>query len=179
MLIALLSTHSNLKVKIYGDNSLNKRDMNRIIKPLSKIGCNFFPKGKKNLPLTIEGTTMPLAQKHFETIGSAQVKSAILLASLNTPGTTSIEEKKISRNHTENLLSKIKADIKVKKIKKGKLITIKGQKNLSNFNLKIPGDPSSAAPFIILTLLIPIYFIYFITHNTHRFDSRKQHARWG
>ena len=60
----------------------------------------------------IEGTSMPLAQKHTETLGSAQVKSAILLAALNTPGITTIEEKKISRNHTENLLTAINANIK-------------------------------------------------------------------
>jgi len=153
MIFALLGTQSNLKVKISGDNSLNKRDMKRIIDPLTKIGCNFYPKNKTTLPLTIEGTNMPLAQKHFEKIGSAQVKSAILLAALNTPGTTWIEVEKISRDHTENLLNKIKADINIKKKKKGHLISLKGQKNLFGFNLKIPGDPSSAAPFIILTLL--------------------------
>ena len=103
MLIALVSTHVNLKVKISGDKSLNKRDMKRIIEPLSKIGCNFYPKGKTTLPLIIEGTEMPLAQKHYETIGSAQVKSAILLAALNTQGITQVEEMKISRNHKENL----------------------------------------------------------------------------
>ena len=108
MIISLLGTQPNMKVKIGGDSSLNKRDMKRIIEPLSKIGCNFYPKNKATLPLTIEGTSMPLAQKHLEKIGSAQVKSAILLAALNTPGITQIEVEKISRDHTENLLSKIK-----------------------------------------------------------------------
>ena len=153
MLIALIATHPNLKVKVSGDHSLNRRDMKRIIEPLSKIGCNFYPRGKTTLPLTIEGTSMPLAQKHFETLGSAQVKSAILLAAINTHGITTVEEKKISRNHTENLLAAIKASIKIKKLKRSNLISLKGQENLSCFNLEIPGDPSSAAPFIILTLL--------------------------
>ena len=94
MLIALLATNSNLKVKISGDSSLNKRDMSRVIEPLSKIGCSFYPKGKKTLPLIIEGTSYPLALNHVENIGSAQVKSAILLAALDTPGITTIEEKK-------------------------------------------------------------------------------------
>ncbi len=153
MLIGLIATHPNLKIKISGDRSLNKRDMKRIIEPLSKIGCTFYPNGKTTLPLIIEGTSMPLAQKHFETKGSAQVKSAILLAALNTPGITTVEELKISRNHTENMLTNIKANIKIKKLKKGNLISLKGQNNLSGFNLEIPGDPSSAAPFIMLTLL--------------------------
>ena len=155
MLIALLSTHKNLKVKIKGDSSLNKRDMKRVIEPLSKIGCNFYPKNKTTLPLMVVGTSMPLAQKHFETIGSAQVKSSILLAALNTPGITTLIEEKKSRNHTENLLSAISADIKVKNSKNKNLIELKGKKNLYSFNLVIPGDQSSAAPFIFLTLFVP------------------------
>ena len=153
MLIAILGTQPDLKVKIIGDKSLNKRDMKRIIDPLSKIGCNFYPKNKTTLPITIEGTNMPLAQKHFEKIGSAQVKSAILLAALNTPGITEVEVNKMSRDHTENLLATINADIQMKKMNKGVLISLKGQKNLFGFNVKIPGDPSSAAPFVILALL--------------------------
>ena len=153
MIFPLLGTQANFKVRVAGDKSLNTRDMKRVIDPLSKIGCSFYPKSKTTLPLTIEGTSMPLAQKHNETIGSAQVKSAILLASLNTPGVTQIIINKKSRDHTENLLKEIKADIKIKKIKKKYLISLKGQKNLYSFNLNIPGDPSSAAPFIILTLL--------------------------
>ena len=155
MLIGLIATHPNLRVKIYGDKSLNKRDMTRIMLPLTKIGCEFYPKNKKTLPIKIESTNLPLAQKHIETIGSAQVKSSILLAALNTPGITTIEEKKNSRNHTENLLSAIKADIKIKKTGKTNFITLKGQKNLFSFKLKIPGDQSSAAPFIFLTLFTP------------------------
>ena len=155
MLIALIATHSNLKVKIYGDKSLNKRDMKRIIEPLSKIGCSFYPVSKKTLPLWVKGTSMPLAQMHHENLGSAQVKSAILLAALNTPGITEVEEERLSRDHTENILKNIKANIKIKRLKKSNLISIEGQKNLSNFNLDVPGDPSSAAPFVALTLLTP------------------------
>ena len=143
------------KFFLYGDNSVNKRDMQRIIKPLEKMGALFYPKEKKTLPFTIEGTTMPLAQNHLENLGSAQVKSSILLAALNTPGTTSIFERKISRNHTENFLKKISADIKVKKLKKGNLISLKGQKNLYGFNYTVSSDPSSAAFLIALTLLTP------------------------
>ena len=153
MLIGILATQPSIKVKIFGDSSLNKRDMKRVIEPLSRIGCNFYPKNKTTLPIILESTNIPLAQKHIETLGSAQVKSAILFAALNIPGVTKIEEKKISRNHTENLLFKIKADIKVKKFKTGNLIFLNGKKNLFGFNYNIPGDPSSAAPFVILTLL--------------------------
>ena len=98
---------------------------------------------------------MPLAQKHLEKIGSAQVKSSILLAALATAGITTIKEEIISRNHTENFLKMINADIKIKKLKKGNLITLAGQKNLYSFNYIIPSDPSSAAFFIVLALIIP------------------------
>ena len=153
LLSGLLAT-SNLKVNLTGDSSLKKRPMKRIIDPLSKIGANFFPKKKTTLPLSFEGTNMPLAQNFEEKIGSAQIKSSILLASLNTPGITSVMAAP-SRDHTENLLKYINAEIKIKKIKKKDLITLKGMRNLFNFNLEVFGDQSSCAPFIILTLLTP------------------------
>ena len=154
LLAGLLSTHTN-KFYMYGDQSMNRRDMSRIIEPLEKIGCFFYPKNKLTLPLTMQGTSMPLAQKHIEKRGSAQVKSAILLSALSTPGTTTIEEKNISRDHTEIFLKKISAKIKVKKLKKGNLISLTGQKNLPSFNYKVGSDPSSAAFLIALTLLTP------------------------
>ena len=115
----------------------------------------FLSKKKKTLPLTIEGTSIPLAQKHIEKKGSAQIKSSILLSALSTPGVTTIEEKKISRNHTEIFLNKISADIKIKKSKKGNLISLTGQKNLYAFNYTVGSDPSSAAFLIALALLTP------------------------
>ena len=154
LLSGLLATHPG-KFLLYGDSSMNRRDMSRITHHLEKIGCFFYPKNKSTLPLKIQGTSMPLAQTHIEHLGSGQVKSCLLLAGLNTPGTTTIIEKKISRNHTEIFLKKINADIKVKKLKKGNLILLNGQKNLSNFNYNISSDPSSSAFFIALTLLTP------------------------
>ena len=153
ILMGLLTTNSFFKIKIIGDKSLSKRDMGRVIKPLSKIGCIFEPKNKKTLPLIIQGTNFPLAQQHKEYLGSAQVKSSILMAALDTPGITTIKEKKLSRNHTENLLNTIGADIKIKKFKTHHLISLRGQKDLDSFVLEIPGDPSSSAFFVALTLL--------------------------
>ena len=153
LLSGLLSTYPS-KFYLYGDESMNKRDI-RIIEPLEKVGCFFYPKNKSTLPLIIEGTSMPLAQKHIENRGSAQIKSSILLSALSTPGVTTIEEKKVSRNHTEIFLKKIKADITVKKLKNGNLISLRGQKNLHSFDYTISSDPSSAAFLIALTLLTP------------------------
>ena len=154
LLSGLLSTQTG-RFYLYGDQSMNRRDMSRIIEPLEKIGCFFYPPQKKTLPLTIEGTSIPLAQKHIERKGSAQIKSSILLSALSTPGVTTIEEKKISRNHTEIFLNKISADIKIKKSKKGNLISLTGQKNLYAFNYTVGSDPSSAAFLIALALLTP------------------------
>ena len=154
LLSGLLATSPG-KFYLYGDSSMNKRDMSRISKHLEKIGCFFYPKNKSTLPLIIEGTTMPLAQTHLENLGSAQVKSSILLAGLNTPGITSVIEKKASRNHTEIFLKKIGANIKIKKTKKRNLITLEGQKNLFGFKYNISSDPSSSAFFIALALLTP------------------------
>ena len=154
LLSGLLSTHPG-KFYLHGDQSMNKRDFIRVTEPLEKIGAFFYPKRKKTLPLTIEGTNMPLAQKHIENKGSAQIKGLILLSALSTPGVTTIEEKKISRNHTELFLKKINANIKVKKLKKGNLISLEGQKNLNSFDYTVSSDPSSAAFLIALTLLTP------------------------
>ena len=74
LLMGLLATHLG-KFYLYGDSSLNKRDMSRVIEPLENVGCFFYPKGKLTLPLTIEGTSMPLAKQHIENRGSAQVKT--------------------------------------------------------------------------------------------------------
>ena len=154
LLSGLLSTYPN-KFYLYGDQSMNKRDMIRVIKPLEKIGCFFYPPKKTTLPLILEGTSMPLAQHHVESKGSAQIKSLILLSALSTFGTTTIEEEKISRNHTELFLKKINANIKIKKLKKGNLISLKGRENLNSFNYTLSSDPSSVAFIAALVLLIP------------------------
>ena len=152
LLMGLLTTYPH-KIKIIGDKSLSKRPMGRIITPLEKFGCNFKPKNKKTLPLFITGSEIPMAINHEEKIGSAQVKSSIIFASLGTPGISKIKELKRSRDHTENILKFIGAGIKIKKFKNYNLISIEGQKNFKAFDLSIPGDISSAAFFIVLTLL--------------------------
>jgi len=169
LLFGLLSTHPG-KFYLYGDQSMNKRDLTRVTQPLEKVGAFFYPRNKKTLPLTIEGTNMPLAQKHIENIGSAQVKGLILMSALSTAGITTIEEKKISRNHTELFLKKINADIKIRKLKKGNLISLRGQKNLYGFDYTVGSDPSSAAFLIALTLLTPGSKL--VIHNVLCNDTR-------
>ncbi len=151
-LIIGLLIHSNKEIKILGDKSLSKRDFSRIIKPLKKFGAKFKSNSGK-LPILISGTKNPKPIHYYENIGSAQCKSAIMLAALNTEGQTIIKAKK-SRDHSELLFKYLKLPIKIIKKKKFDLIKINGKKKIRSFNYKIPSDISSSAFFIVLTTLI-------------------------
>ena len=151
LLIGILSTTPDIEVNLIGDSSLNKRNMEKLIKLMSYFGAEFLPKNRFNFPLKLISTEMPLGIE-YEAGVSAQLKSAVILAGLNSFGITKIIEKKRSRDHTENILIKNKRSIKIKK-GKNKLIEVFGKKQLKPFTLSIPGDPSSAAFFTALTLL--------------------------
>ncbi len=151
LLIGILSTTPNIELKIRGDHSLNKRNMKKLIELMSEFGAEFLPKNKFNFPLKLISTEMPICIKYKAGI-SAQLKSAVILAGLNSYGTTEIIEEKGSRNHTENILIENPQAIKINK-KKKKIINIFGKKYLNPINLNVPGDPSSAAFFTALTLL--------------------------
>ena len=150
-LIMGLLTHSKKTIKLKGDKSLSKRDFFRIIKPLKKFGAEFKSNFGK-LPITIKGTKNPNPIFYNETRGSAQVKSSLMLAALNTKGETIIKSKK-SRNHSELLFKHLKLPIKVFEKKNYDLIKIKGKKKIPALNYKIPSDISSSAFFIVLTIL--------------------------
>ena len=151
LLIGVLSTTPNIEVKILGDHSLNKRNMKKLIILMSKFGATFLPKKKYTFPLKMISSNLPVGINYKAGV-SAQLKSAVILAGLNSYGNTTIEENVKSRDHTENLLKKNNKAIKIKKGKK-KIIKIFGKKNLDNFNINVSGDPSSAAFFTALTLL--------------------------
>tara|TARA_B100000579_G_scaffold434086_1_gene454203 strand:- start:325 stop:1674 length:1350 start_codon:yes stop_codon:yes gene_type:complete len=151
LLTGILSTTPEIEVKIQGDNSLNKRSMKSLVLLMSEFGAEFFPKNKFNFPLKLISTEMPIGIRYKAGI-SAQLKSAVMFAALNSYGTTEISEEEKSRDHSENLLIKNKNAIKVKRGKK-KIIKIFGKKYLNPINIDISGDPSSAAFFVALTLL--------------------------
>jgi 3-phosphoshikimate 1-carboxyvinyltransferase len=151
-LILALVIKSPNKIKLIGDNSLSKRDFSRVIKPLKKIGMNFYPKNKKTLPIYVKGSNFVRPIKYYEKRGSAQCKSSVMLAALNIPGKTVIKAKK-SRNHTELLFKYLKIPIKVKNRIENDLIEIKGFRNYKSFNYTVPSDISSTSFFIVLTLL--------------------------
>ena len=151
LLIGILSTTPKIEVKIKGDRSLNKRNMKKLIELMSKYGAFFFPKNKTTLPLKLVSSEMPIGIKYLAG-NSAQLKSAVIFAGLNSYGITQIEEKKKSRDHTENMLAHNSQAIKINN-KKNKIIKVFGRKHLNPIDVDIPGDPSSAAFFSALTLL--------------------------
>ena len=150
-LIMGLLTHSKNTISLKGDKSLSKRDFLRIIKPLRKFGADFKSNFGK-LPIKIKGTNNPIPIVYNETKGSAQVKSSVMLAALNTDGETIIKAKK-SRNHSELLFKHLKLPIKIERKKNYDLIKIRGKKRIPSLNYKIPSDISSCAFFIVLTIL--------------------------
>ncbi len=151
-LILGLLVHYNNKIKMIGDRSLSKRDFSRVTIPLKKFGASFTHKSKSKLPIVITGLKNAKPIKYYEKKGSAQCKSSVMLAALNTKGETFIKAKK-SRDHTEILFKYLKIPIKIKKRKNFDLIKINGGHQFSGFNYNIPSDISSSAFFIVLTLL--------------------------
>ena len=151
LLVGILSSTPNIEIKIKGDNSLNKRNMKKLIDLMSKFGASFYPKNKFNFPLKLISSTFPVGI-NYEAGVSAQLKSAVIFAGLNSYGVTKIKEKIKSRDHTENLLIQNNKSIKVKK-GKNKIINIIGKNNLKPININVAGDPSTAAFFTTLTLL--------------------------
>lgn len=150
-LILGLLVHSKNKIKLIGDKSLATRDFLRVVKPLEKFGASFKSNSGK-LPIEIKGVNNPRPIRYNENKGSAQCKSAVMLAALNTKGQTIIKAKK-SRNHSELLFKYLKLPIKVINKNNFDLIKIKGGSKINPFNYKIPSDISSGAFFIALTAL--------------------------
>ena len=113
--MGILATTPSIEVKLKGDHSLNKRNMKKVINLMSEFGANFLSINKFKFPLKLISTDMPIGINYHSEV-SAQLKSAVILAGLNSYGSTKIIEKFKSRDHTENLLSKnLQA---IKKIKK-------------------------------------------------------------
>ena len=151
LMIGMLASR-NVIAKFKGDKSLTKRPMLRILKPLKKLGA-YIEHKNGFLPLEVRKSEFLLPSTINETIGSAQVKSAVILAALNIIGTTTVNEKIPSRNHSEILLNYLGANLKIMSVKTGKKIQINGPIILQPKNIVIPGDFSSASFLIVACLL--------------------------
>jgi len=142
-----------------GDNSLRKRPMKRVFEPAEQIGARILSRQNNFLPAAIIGAKNPLPINYKMKMASAQVKSAIILSALNTPGTTTIIEPEKCRDHTEIMMRYLGLNIKIEDIKidgkTGSKISLNGGQEFNAKDFSIPGDISSAAFLIVAALIIP------------------------
>lgn len=155
LLIGLLASHP-LTATFIGDASLSRRPMGRVIEPLSRMGADFTGPAGGTLPLTIRGIAPAVPIAYRLPVASAQVKSAVLLAGLNTPGITTVIEPVPTRDHSERMLLGFGAELTVEIDKDGaRVIRLTGEAELRPQSIVVPGDPSSAAFFVVAALLVP------------------------
>jgi len=154
LLMGLVASHA-LTVTFTGDASLSKRPMNRVIEPLSRMGAEFtaYPGGR--LPLTVRGLVPAVPITYRLPVASAQVKSAVLLAGLNAPGITRVEEPVPTRDHTERMLAGFGADVTVEQGSDARIISVRGEAELRPCDVAVPGDPSSAAFWMLAGTIVP------------------------
>jgi 3-phosphoshikimate 1-carboxyvinyltransferase len=154
LLMGLVASHP-IQVTFVGDASLSKRPMGRVIEPLSHIGADITATFGGRLPLIVRGAEPPVPIAYRLPVASAQVKSAILLAGLNTPGRTTVIEPVPTRDHSERMLRGFGAELDVVVESDGtRVIAITGEAELRPQVIEVPGDPSSAAFFVVAALLV-------------------------
>jgi 3-phosphoshikimate 1-carboxyvinyltransferase len=155
LLMGLLASHG-LTATFTGDASLSKRPMGRVTEPLSRMGAEFNTAPGGRLPLTMRGLSPAVPIEYRLPVASAQVKSAILLAGLNTPGITRVIEPVPTRDHSERMLKGFGAELTVEKDADGaSIISITGEAELKPQQITVPGDPSSAAFPMVAALIVP------------------------
>ena len=154
LLMGLVASHP-ITATFTGDASLSKRPMARVIDPLSLMGAQITASPGGRLPLTLTGLQPAVPLDYTLPVASAQVKSALLLAGLNTPGRTIIHEPIPTRDHSERMLQGFGATLHVEETASGRIITLHGEAELKPQVLTVPGDPSSAAFPLVAALLVP------------------------
>ena len=151
-LISGVLAGTDFEVEMFGDDSLSKRPMDRVTIPLKKMGVNISGQTERDLPPLYLKGTKNLRPIHYELpIASAQVKSALMFAALQAQGESVIIEKECTRNHTEDMLQQFGGHLSVD----GKKITVQGPQKLSGQKVVVPGDISSAAFWLVATLIVP------------------------
>ncbi len=158
LLMGLVASHP-ITATFVGDASLSGRPMGRVITPLGLMGATITatpgPGGRLSLPLTLTGLCPAIALRYTLPVASAQVKSAVLLAGLNTPGDTTVIEPIPTRDHSERMLAGFGARLRVETAPEGRIITISGEAELRPQAIVVPGDPSSAAFPMVAALIVP------------------------
>ncbi|MBA4088378.1 MAG: 3-phosphoshikimate 1-carboxyvinyltransferase [Novosphingobium sp.] len=154
LLMGLVASHP-ITATFVGDASLSKRPMGRVIDPLSTMGAEFTASPGGRLPLTLRGISPAVPIEYRLPVASAQVKSAILLAGLNTPGVTTVIEPIPTRDHSERMLRGFGAELTVDVADDGtRVIKVRGEAEFKPQDIVVPGDPSSAAFFVVAALLV-------------------------
>jgi 3-phosphoshikimate 1-carboxyvinyltransferase len=155
LLMGVLASH-DFSTELTGDASLQKRPMARVLLPIKMMGARVMKSAlDEKLPIVLQGAALPCPITYKMPVASAQVKSAILLAALNTPGRTTIIEREPTRNHTERMLEAFGANISVEMLENERHISIEGEATLTGMPVSVPGDPSSAAFPLVAALIIP------------------------
>lgn len=155
LLMGLVSSH-RISATFIGDASLSRRPMGRVIDPLSLMGAEFNASPGGTLPLMVRGLVPAIPIQYRLPVASAQVKSAVLLAGLNTPGITEVIEPIPTRDHSERMLRGFGANLSVELANDGvRHIHLMGEAELRPQNIEVPGDPSSAAFPIVAALITP------------------------
>jgi len=155
LLLGILATHP-ITAFVTGDASLRRRPMGRIVDPLTQFGARFVTRTGARLPLVVTGAADPIPITYRLPVPSAQVKSAVLLAGLNTPGTTTVIEPQPTRDHTERMLRHFGAEV-VTELEEGggRRIAVQGFPELAAAPILVPGDSSSAAFPLVAALIVP------------------------
>ncbi|UEM19694.1 3-phosphoshikimate 1-carboxyvinyltransferase [Skermanella mucosa] len=155
LMMGLVSTHP-ITTFFTGDASLTKRPMARVSTPLEQMGASFVCRSGGRLPLAVIGTENPVPITYRLPVASAQVKSAILLAGLNTPGVTTVIEAEPTRDHSELMLAHFGATVTTERIEGGALaVSITGEPEITGKTVNVPADPSSAAFLTVAALIRP------------------------
>ena len=154
LLMGLIASHP-ITATFTGDASLSRRPMGRVIEPLSLMGASITATPGGRLPLTMQGRCPAVPLRYTLPVASAQVKSAILLAGLNTPGQTIVIEPIATRDHSERMLAGFGAAVSVEVQQGARIITLTGEAELRPQVITVPGDPSSAAFPLVAALIIP------------------------
>jgi len=155
LLLGILATHP-ITAFVTGDASLRRRPMGRVVEPLSRFGARFVTREGARLPLAVSGAADSVPISYRLPVPSAQVKSSVLLAGLNTPGATTVIEPQATRDHTERMLRHFGAVVDSEPAEGGgKRVTVEGYPELAAAPIVVPGDPSSAAFPLIAALIVP------------------------
>jgi 3-phosphoshikimate 1-carboxyvinyltransferase len=154
LLMGLIASHA-ITATFTGDASLSGRPMKRVIDPLMQMGASIEASPGGTLPLLLRGAQPAVPITYRLPVASAQVKSAVLLAGLNTPGITRVIEPVPTRDHTERMLTGFGARLEVGEEGGERIIAIHGEADLRPMDVTVPGDPSSAAFFMVAATLVP------------------------